>query len=182
MAITAPKIKVVTPTAGIPLSRGFYQLEEDELYLPLEYPGEKARFFSYLDSGQVCLHLDREGRLIFVEVTTPRRQWKERDHFVFPEIAAPADIRFLDFRDSLVPPSVYCDHRRNRILIRFMRGSAEHNYHLGQNLIGQVDKQDRLIALWAGDIIDDLAGREIAAWRKTVHGVSSPVTSPARLK
>lgn len=178
MPIKALKIKVSTPTGPIPSGRGFYQLEEEALYLPLHYPVADERFFSYLESETLSLQVDGQGRLILAEITIPRRRWTVRENLVLPEKAEPVDIRFLDFRESFPAPAILSDRTRQNILIRFSRGPAVHNYFLAQNLIAQADADSRLAAIWVSDIIDDLAGREIAAWRKAVSTGTPPAVPP----
>ncbi|MBN2226362.1 MAG: hypothetical protein JW763_03260 [candidate division Zixibacteria bacterium] len=173
MPVTAIKLNIKIPTASVPPGRGFYQLEEETLYLPVEYPGEQCRFFSYLESDPVSFQLDRDGRLIFIEITLPRRRWRIKPNLVPPETAESADIRFLDFRDRFTEPAVLCNEKKDFLLVRFSRGAATHNYYLAQNLIAQVTENHQLTALWVFDIVDDLAGREIAAWRKLIHGKPS---------
>lgn len=170
MPLKALTLKVTTPTEIIPRGRGFYQLEEEELYLPVEYPQGRPRFFSYLESDSVSLHLDNTGRLIFVELYFPRRRWEFKENLIVPEKALAADIRFLDFRKLFESPSIYCDRTRENLMIRFGRGPAATNYFLARNLIGQVNSSNQLVVLWATDITDDLAGRELARWRKSLRG------------
>ncbi len=169
MPLSTPTLKVNTPVENIPVGRGFYQLEEDELYVPVEFPGKKARFFSYLDSDTVSIQLDRNGRLIFIQVSLPRRRWKARASLVAPESAEPADVRFLDFRDSFKKPSIFCDKKRQKVMIRFLKEPAANNYKIAANVIAQVGAEGQLVALWIFDIIDDIAGQEIASWRKGLH-------------
>lgn len=169
MLITSPEIQIRTPAGAIPSGRGFYQLEEESLYLTIEYPGSQKRFYSYLDSEMVSLHLDRAGRLIFIEVDIPRRRWKIKDNFVSPEIAKPAEARFLNFRKSLANPKVFCDFNRDNLLILFNNSSAEHNIYLADNIIAQITSSGLLTAIWASDFTDDLAGREISYWRRSIH-------------
>jgi len=172
MPLKALTLKISAPAGIIPRGRGFYQLEEEELYVPVEYPQSRARFFSYLDSESVSFHLDRDGRLIFVEIYLPRRRWKYRENLVVPEKGLAADIRFLDFRQSFEKPSIICDRTRENLMLRFGRGPAVQNYFLAHNLIRQVNSESRLVALWISDITDDIAGKELAAWRKAIHGSS----------
>ena len=179
MPIKAPKIRINAPAGIIPYGRGFYQLEEEELYLAVEYPNERPRFFSYLESDILSFHLDRRGRLIFIELALPRRRWKVKNDLVFPEKSKKADIRFLDFRSQFIPPAIFCDHMRKNLMFRFGRGPAAYNYYLARNLIAQVSSSHRLVALWVSDIVDDIAGREIFAWRKQVHG--EPIVWPPHL-
>jgi hypothetical protein len=172
----ALQIRVSTPTETIPFGRGFYQLEEDALYLPIVYPGgEKNRFFSFLESEYLSLQIDRDGRLIFIEISLPRRRWQAMKTLVPPDTAATGSLRFLDFRRKLSEPSILSDFRRQNVMIRFGPGPAVHNYYLAQNIIAQVDRHDNLAAIWATDITDDIAGQELAAWKKIVRSAVSMV-------
>lgn len=175
MAISSLKVEISTPVERISRGRGFYQLEEEELYLPIIHtPGEKERFFSFLDSENLSLHLDRNGRLIFIELSLPRRRWPVKENLVAPEKASPADIRFLDFREQFVKPTIFCDINRGSLMIRFRRKSAKFNYFIAENIIAQVDADQHLTAFWVSDIIDDIAGQEISAWRKSVYKAKPP--------
>ena len=179
MPIKAPKIRVNAPAGKNPYGRGFYQLEEEELYLAVEYPNERPRFFSYLESNSLSFHFDRRGRLIFIELLLPRRRWKVKNELILPEKAQKADMRFLDFRNQFVEPSIFCDRTRENLMFRFGPGPAAHNYYLAENLIAQVSPSGRLVTLWVSDIVDDIAGREIFTWRKRVHG--EPLIWPPHL-
>jgi len=169
MPITTPELQIRTPAGKIPFGRGFYQLEEESLYLPIEYVNLQKRFYSYLDSETVSLHIDRAGRLIFIEVNIPRRRWRVKEHFIPPEIAGPAEARFLDFRKTMAEPKVFCDNNRTNLLILFDNQPAKQNIYLAENLIAQISSLNHLTAIWASDISDDLAGREIALWRRSLR-------------
>jgi hypothetical protein len=171
MPLKAIKINISAPSVDIPRGRGFYQLEEEELYFPIIHSkDERNRFFSYLESDTVSLQLDREGRLIFIVITLPRRRWKDNAKLTFPDRAQTADIRFLDFRDSFPNPKIHCDPTQQNILLKFNHSTAGQCYYLAENLIAQINSKGHLSAVWATDIIDDLAGREIASWRKAAYG------------
>ncbi len=175
MPVKTIRVNVSTPSATIPRGRGFYQLEEEELYLPVvQNPEQKARFFSYLESDNISLQLDRDGRLIFIEAAVPRRRWVEWQDLTIPDKVRTADIRFLDFRDSLPITEIFCNPTRQLLKLQFERSTNGPFYYLAENLIAQTDSQSNLTAIYVIDIIDDLAGREIAAWRKAVYGKKSP--------
>jgi hypothetical protein len=180
MPIKALKVQVSAPAQQVPYGRGFYQLEEDELFLPVEYPQGKTRFFSFIDSETTSFQLDRDGRLIFIELAVPRRRWKVRENLVMPESARPADIRFLDFRQSFLDPSVFCDHTHENLMIRFSQGPSTHTYYLAENLVAQISCENTLVALWVSDITDDIAGRELAAWRRAIRH-RTPQSTPAKV-
>lgn len=182
MPITAPEIQIRTPAGEkgrIPSGRGFYQLEEESLYLPVEYRDNQKRFYSWLDSETVSLHLDRAGRLLFIEVDIPRRRWNIKEDFVPPEIAQPAEIRFLDFRKTLAKPKVFCDSNRENLLILFDNKPADQNIYLADNLIAQVSSSGFLTAIWASNFCDDRAGLEIASWRRSIHGTGRRISRSA---
>jgi len=170
MATVTPIVKVLAPAEKTPFGRGFYQLEEEALYLPVEYPEGRLKFFSFLDSKTTSFHLDRDGRLIFIEITLPRRRWRVRDNFIPPDRAEAVDLRWLDFRETIAAPTVFCNTRRDQVMLRFGRGPAVRNVRPAENLIAQIGADNRLVTIWAFDIVDDLAGREIAGWRRAVHG------------
>ena len=172
MPSRALNIRVSTPAGEIPRGRGFYQVEEEELHVPVEYPPLRTRFYSFLDSDTVSLHLDREGRLIFIEIPLSARRWKVTKDLVAPETAEAADVRFLDFREVIENPAIFCDPAREIVMIRFSRSSSASNYYLAENVIAQTTDDGRLNALWISDIVGDFAGRGLAAWRKMVHRLS----------
>jgi hypothetical protein len=169
MSVTALKIRIATPAGQIPEGRGFYQLEEEALYLPLQYSGKNGRFFSYLESDTTVLHLDRDGRLMFIEISLPKRKWIVREDLVGPEQAALADIRFLDFRTHFPRPAIFRDLTCENVMVRFNSGPSKYNYRLATNLIAQVSEDKTLMAIWAWDIIDDTAGQAISNWRKSLR-------------
>jgi len=173
MPLSAPRLRIVSPAGTIPFGRGFYQLEEEILYLPVEYPGEKPKFFSFIESETVSIQCDNEGRLIFIELTLPRRHWIERADISFPDYAEPADIRFLDFRQKMNNPMISCDRYRQNIHIEFSPLQSVSSFHLAKNLIAEVSADNYLIGIWATDFVDDIAGREISAWRKSIRAAKN---------
>ncbi len=166
MTIAAAQIRITTPTEPIVPGRGFYQLEEDVLYVQIGLFGSSRRFYSWLESPTVRLELDREGRLIFIEVDKPRRQWPVVDELESPNRAEIADIRWLDFRRQISEPDLHTNCQRTTLRIGFSDRPASDAYYLAQEVILEVDEHQRPTAIWVARIDDDLAGQEIGAWRK----------------
>jgi hypothetical protein len=166
VTLATTRLKVSTPTEPIAPGRGFYQLEEDALYVQIGLFDPDFRFFSYLESESVHLELDRNARLIFIEVTQPRRHWEVSDDLMFPSVVEMADLRWLDFRESIHEPRLTANYSRTLLRVEYSTSSATRNYYLTRNVVAQVDSADHLAAIWINDIEDDLAGREIAAFRK----------------
>ncbi len=169
MAVQAPKVRISTPTEPILPGRGFYQLEEDSLYVQVGPFLGNRRFFSYLEAESVNLHFDREGRLIFIEVNEPRRRWPARADARPPTVVEPADIRWLDFRSELTQPQLRTDNRRAVLEIKFESCSEMRNFYIAEHVIAQISDANELCAIWIDEIIDDLAGQEIAAFRKQLR-------------
>ena len=166
MAINTAKLRISTPTEPIPPGRGFYQLEEESLYVQVGIFTRNRRFFSYLQSDEVSLDFDREGRLIFIEVAVPRRSWQVTPRLQKPSRAEIADIRWLDFRESIATPSLQTPADRSALRLRFSNRTPTQNYFLAESVILQVCENNLLGAIWVDDIVDDMAGREIASFRK----------------
>lgn len=178
MVLDTLKLRISAPTEPILLGRGFYQLEEDSLYVQIGPFSKKRRFFSYLESESVRFDLDREGRLMFIEVAMARRLWKVDPGIKPPRMVEPADIRWLDFRERVEGPVLLTTARRTCLLLRYNSSTSLRSYYLAENVIAQVDKNSELAAIWITDIIDDMAGQEIGAFRKRTRGESVPSVEP----
>lgn len=166
MTLATTRLEISTPTEPIAPGRGFYQLEEDALYVQIGLFDPGCRFFSYLESESVQLELDRQARLIFIEVTRPRRHWEVADDLQFPRLAEMADLRWLDFRESMQEPRLATNYSRTLLHLQYRTHLPTRGFFLTENVIAEVDSADRLAAIWINNIEDDLAGREIASYRK----------------
>ena len=61
-------LKIETPAGPIPSGRGFYQLDEEILFVQIGLFLNSRKFFSYLETDNLLLDIDRNGRLIFIEL------------------------------------------------------------------------------------------------------------------
>jgi hypothetical protein len=169
MSLDRLKLRLSTLTEPILPGQGFYQLEEDTLYVQIGSFSKQRRFFSYLEAENVRLDLDREGRLIFVEVSVPRRLWKIDSSIKLPTVVEAADIRWLDFRERVSDPILLTDPERQSLVLRFNNETLLKNYFLAEKVIAQVNDRHELSSIWIIEIIDDLAGQQIGAFRKKVR-------------
>lgn len=175
MTVKNLKLKIRTPAGTVFPGRGFYQLEEETLYVQLAPFSKEYRFFSFLESERVHFDLDKEGRLLFFEVALARRFWPVDKDFHPPSKSSPADIRWLDFRDKITEPKITTNARKNAIKLLFSSEPPLYSYNLADSVILQASDSSNLIALYVTDIIDDIAGQEIAAFRKAM-GQSQPAS------
>ena len=104
MTVERIRLRIATPIEPVMPGLGFYQLEEDALYVQVGLFSSRRRFYSFLESRNVLFDFDRLGRLIFMEVRVPRRRWQIDATLQAPAVAQPADIRWLNFRDTIIEP------------------------------------------------------------------------------
>lgn len=152
-----------TPAAIQPVSRGFYQVEEDVLYIPL-FPGGK--FYSFLDSDDVVFDIDQTGRLLFIQVRVPRHKWHIRKALRLPAAYTTADIRFLNFRDTLPPVVIETNPHESLLRLTFSDEKANAAYAIADNLLVETTASETLKTIWILAIENDRAARTMAAWRK----------------
>jgi hypothetical protein len=160
-----PIIRIDTPSDQSLPGRGFYQLEEDALFVQIGLFTSEYRFFSYLESDTVRLDLDREGRVLFIEVSLPRRQWETDDDLCWPPTASSADIRWLNFRATVPEPGLLTNESRTLLRMEFRPVDSPRRYLLADNVAIEVAADNTLSAIWINDIEDDVAGRGIADFR-----------------
>ena len=158
-------LKIDTPTGETTPGRGFYQLEEDALYVQVGTYSKHQKFFNYLESDWVRFDIDKDGRLIFIEVSIPRRRWELSTQISPPTIAEPADIRWLDFRSRIAEPRLLTNKNQTHLLIDFTSPHSWRWFTLAESVFVQTDHENRLAAVVVADIEDDLAGAQIAAFR-----------------
>jgi len=161
-------LKINSPTGETLPGRGFYQLEEDALYVPVGEHDPSRRFFSYLESKRVRFDIDRSGSLMLIEIDFARRHWAVDNSLAALSIAEPADIRWLDFRCQMPDPELITDPQHSLLLMRFVPNQTWQWYSLADNVLVQTDSDGHLTALMVTAIDDDLAGRQIAAFRKLI--------------
>ncbi len=170
-------LKINSPIgASFAPGRGFYQLEEDALYVPVGEHDPNRRFFSYLESRRVRFDIDRSGSLMLIEVDFARRRWSVDESLKAPSIAELADIRWLDFRSRMPDPELITDPERHLLLMRFAPNETVQWYRLAEHVLIQTDSDSQLTAMMITAIDDDLAGRKIAAFRKLISRDRDQVT------
>ena len=167
MSLEKIKVQTCTPTTPLRSGRGYYQLEEDVLFVQLGQFSFRNRYFSFLESRKVRFDINKRGQLIFIELNVPRRQWKTNENFSFPITFKETDLRFTDFREYIKEPLITTNQDKSSIRISFeTEYSSDFAYLLSENVICQVTKDQILSSIFITDIQDDFAGRELGKFRK----------------
>ena len=169
MAKACLQVTVRTPIDRLPVGRGFYQVEEDSLYVEIGIEDTRHRFFSYLESPLVRFDMDIEGRLLFIEISLPRRQWPVDLDLRLPGRPTAADIRWLDFRSPLPSCALSTRPDHSLVCLTFARTPEKHLFTFADNLVVACDTDYHVTRLWICDITDDLAGHSVASVRKALR-------------
>ncbi|MCK5125076.1 MAG: hypothetical protein KAR42_02365 [candidate division Zixibacteria bacterium] len=169
-------IRIETPAEKEYFCRGFYQIEEDCLYIPV-FPSGK--FYSFIDSPLtgiktnstkkpstgISLDIDRKGRLLFITINTPRRFWKTDNSLEIPQSLETAEIRFLTFREHVNPPVIKYRTDKNILQIELNNRHVSKAYRVADSLVITASNNGELNSIWLNDIIDDRAAKKMAKWR-----------------
>ncbi len=176
--------------------RGFYQIEEDVLYVPI-YPS--GRFYSYLDSipdssiknknnnkqPLANLDIDPEGRLLFLQIKTPRRQWEINNSLNYSSPFEFADIRFIRFRDRIRCRKIETDKDFSWARLTFLKQKISCSYRAADNLIFDITEDNLLASIWITSMTDDRAAKLMSQWRKemrTYHKLGDTKLSYKRIE
>lgn len=145
----------------LPCISAFYDQENDTLsvhILPFE------PYYSFLESDEVRIDTDEQGRPVFIEVTCPRNEWR-----IEPDFSVPADdmggaLRFRETRRRFSPGGIYTDRRRENVCLRFLARPGLQVVRLAKNLLAET-AEGFLVALWVLGVELDFAGRKQTKWR-----------------
>lgn len=170
MTPKAVKLRISPPVGShITPGRGFYQIEEDSLYVQVGIFKTGQRYFSHLESEYVHLEFDGSGQLIFIEVTLPRRRWSVNAKLIHPAEANMADVRWLNFRETISEPNITSNKSGTIVRLLFSSEKAENSFRIAENIYINTSVNKELISLWITEIIDDKAGLELAAFRHSCN-------------
>ncbi len=173
MSLKVIQLKIDTPTGPTKSGRGFYQLDEESLFVQLGLFSEKKHFFNYLENEHILLDLDRTGQLIFIEVYKAKRHWKIIDLLKAPYNAEVADIRWLNFREKLPDSEILTDTEQKIVKVQFDENISPLYYILAENVIAETDKQYKLTALWITAYDEDAGGKAIKQFRRKERRANS---------
>ena len=169
MSRPLPKLRIIPPTGPLVPGRGFYQLEESSLYVQIGPFLQDTPFFSFLESKRVRFDIDKSGQLLFVEIDAARHTWKLDKNLTLPSFSRHADIRWLDFRSEIPDPVIWTNHDRTSLHLRFPDATAHDSFEIAETVILQVTADQLLAGVYISDVIDDVAGQEIARFRSEVR-------------
>ena len=160
------KLRIDTPTGPIRPGRGFYQLDEESLFVQIGQFTEKKHFFNYLENDTILFDLDRVGQIIFIEIAKAKRHWEQVENLTVPLNAEHADIRWLNFREKLPDANIKTDTDYKTVKIEFFENHSPLYYILSESVIAETTKEHLLTAVWVLAYDEDAGGQSIKRFRR----------------
>ncbi len=160
------QLRIDTPTGPVKSGRGFYQLDEESLFVQIGLFTEKKHFFNYLENDFVLFDLDRTGQLIFIEVYKAKRHWITDDSLNLPANAETADIRWLNFREKLPDALIKTDKNSKIIKLEFQENNIPLYFIVSESVIVETDYSHTLTAVWITSYEEDAGGQHIKRFRR----------------
>ncbi len=167
------QLRIAAPTGPTKTGRGFYQLDEESLFVQIGLFTEKKHFFNYLENEIVLFDLDRMGQLIFIEVNKAKRHWVIDDNLTAPKNAEVADLRWLNFREQLPSCEIKTDADSQILKIEFKENPEPMYFILSESVIAETDQEHLLTAVWVTSYDEDAGGQHIKRFRRTQRRADS---------
>ncbi|HDL01536.1 MAG TPA: hypothetical protein ENH23_04810 [candidate division Zixibacteria bacterium] len=160
------QLRISTPTGPVKSGRGFYQLDEESLFVQIGLFTEKKHFFNYLENDCVLFDLDRTGQLIFIEISKAKRHWIIDDFLTSPTDAETADIRWLNFREKLPDVLIKTDNNFEIVKLEFQKNNSPLYFIISESVLVETDHAHSLTAVWVTSYEEDAGGQYIKRFRR----------------
>lgn len=160
------QLRIDTPTGPVKSGRGFYQLDEESLFVQIGLFTEKKHFFNYLENDWVLFDLDRMGQLIFIEIYKAKRHWIIDNSLTPPADAETADIRWLNFREKLPNTLIKTDKNYEIVKLEFQKNNSPYYFIISESVIVETDHAHSLTAVWITSYEEDTGGQHIKQFRR----------------
>jgi len=161
IGVGGPMPVTTEPCKDLPCVAAFYDLENDTLsvnILPFE------PYDSFLESDDIRIDTDEQGRPVFIEATCSRNEWRIEPDFSVPTAEMDGTLRFRETRRRFSPGELYTDQRRENVCLRFLARPGHQVIRLAPNLLAEV-AEGFLVALWVLGVELDFAERKQTKWR-----------------
>lgn len=141
---------------------GFYQVEESTLQITTSHTNSKNQFFSSLECDNFRIDTDQNGKILFIELYSPKKSWLVTENIKFPHNANKADIRILDFRKSIAIPKLLTNHNNTILKIEWFKEHSVAHYFIATDIVLEVNNNSQLTSIWINNITNDIAGKSLA--------------------
>ena len=152
---------VVRCNGDISLAASFYDQETNILsvnILPFE------PYDSYVESEDVRIDTDRNGRPVFIEVSRPQDEWHMESELALPVIGEAGILNLRETVRTFPTAEILCDQARKTVCLKFLARKGELVIRLADNMLAEI-ADGFLVAIWLADVQTDYAGRRQSQWR-----------------
>jgi len=154
----------ITDTNKIPNGKAFYDNFEKVLNFAIK---SRGKFYSYVQSDQFSIDLDRRGNVLNIEVNIGKDYWEVDSNIKPPENVPYKKLRFLDHRLDIVGEAYYTDENHSCLYISFTDDNHFKTYEIARNLIVEVNLVNEISGIWLLDIEEDFGFKNEMEYRKS---------------
>ena len=164
-----PLISVKTaPLARVYPCRAFYDTIGDTLSVGIK---QKGKFKASIDGEACSFDLTRDGKLLNIDIWSPRRDWKVEKALHPPEEFIVQNVTFDAGADELEVVDLLTNAKRSILNIKFSKDRVAKFISPATSLIFELDDDNRLLGFWLTEIVDDLNFQQEGEWRRSIKAL-----------
>lgn len=162
MPLDKINVKIYPLSENLFQGGGFYQVEEGTLQIITSPLKSNNHFFSYLECDDLRIETSQNGKVLFIELKQPKTKWLLTENIKFPSNTTKADIRILDFRQTIAIPKLFTNNDNTILKIEWYKEKNVSHYLTATDIALEVNNNSQLTSIWINNITDDTAGQSIA--------------------
>lgn len=164
-----PLISVKTaPLARVYPCRAFYDTIGDTLSVGIK---QKGKFKASIDGEACSFDLTRDGKLLNIDIWSPRRDWKVEKALHPPEEFIVQNVTFDSGTDELEVVDLLTNAKRSILNVKFSKDRVAKFISPATSLIFELDDDNRLLGFWLTEIVDDLNFQQEGEWRRSIKAL-----------
>ena len=164
-----PLISVKTaPLARVYPCRAFYDTIGDTLSVGIK---QKGKFKASIDGEACSFDLTRDGKLLNIDIWSPRRDWKVEKARHPPEEFIVQNVTFDSGTDELEVVDLLTNAKRSILNVKFSKDRVAKFISPATSLIFELDDDNRLLGFWLTEIVDDLNFQQEGEWRRSIKAL-----------
>ena len=164
-----PLISVKTaPLARVYPCRAFYDTIGDTLSVGIK---QKGKFKASIDGEACSFDLTRDGKLLNIDIWSPRRDWKVEKTLHPPEEFIVQNVTFDAGADELEVVDLLTNAKRSILNVKFSKDRVAKFTSPATSLIFELGDDNKLLGFWLTEIVDDLNFQQEGEWRRSIKAL-----------
>ncbi len=161
LAVGGPIPVAVRSREDTSLVATFYDQETDKLFVNI-LPFEP--YDSYVESDDVRIDTDQDGRPVFIEVSRPWNQWRIDPDFSLPTADFDGAVNLRETLRRFPSGEIIADRCRETVYLKFLARQGDRVIRLAENMLAET-AEGFLVGFWLAGVQPDFAGRKQNLWR-----------------